>query len=198
VSIRYVATVLDKLLDLTATETLILVALADYASDDTRECWPSIGTVARRARCDRRTAQRRIRGLEQRGLIETAVGGHQYGRNSANRYRLKFNYDGELVADVAELYPQGRHSAAGGAAPTTDKGGAQNRQGRRSAAPSVIDPSLNLRGAKSAANKEARVYAAAAMSDDELEQRAREGKLTAEQEYEREHRRRLRPRKASA
>jgi hypothetical protein len=53
---------------------------------------------------------------------------------------------------------------------------------------------LIQRGAKSAAGKEARVRAAAARTDEELEQRAQSGKLTAEEEYEREHRRRGRPR----
>lgn len=193
-SIRYVATVLDHLPDLTATEALVLVALADYASDDTRECWPSIGTIARRARCDRRTAQRQLVKLEKRGLISRALGGHQYGQNTSSRYRLKFDYHGELVPDV-ESYPQGRHSAAPGAAATTPKGGSHDTQGRHSAAPSVIDPSLNLRGAKSAASKEARVRAAAARTDEELEELAQSGKLTAEEEYEREHRRRHRPRR---
>lgn len=198
-SIRYVATVLDHVDGLTATEKLVLVALADYTSDDTRECWPSIATIARRACCDRRTAQRRLKALEERGLIERAIGGHQYGKNSASRYRLKFDYAGHIVADVEPVLihkggtvppPRGGAGTAPGAALRTTKGGT-------SAAPSVIDPSLNLRGAKSAARGEAATRAAAAMSDEELEERARAGKLTAAQEYEREHRRRMRPRKAA-
>ena len=60
------------------------------------------------------------------------------------------------------------------------------------------DPSLNLRGAKSAANKDAQVRAAAALTDEELEERARSGALTAAEEYEREHRQRGRPRRESA
>lgn len=196
-SIRYIATVLDHLPELTATEALVLVALADYASDDTRECWPSIATIARRARCDRRTAQRRLKSLEARGLIDRAIGGHQYGRNTASRYRLKFDYSGAIVPDVEPVtYPQGRHNAAGGAAPVPDKGGTGTAQGRRGAAPSVIEPSVIQRGAKRA-TKEARVRAAAALSDEELEERARAGTMTAEEEYEREHRRRMRPRRAA-
>lgn len=194
VSIRYVAAVLDHVPNLTATEKLILVALADYASDDTRQCWPSIKTIARRACCDRRTAQRRLRTLEARGLIETAAGGHQYGRNSSSSYRLKFDHHGQIVEDT---YPQGRHDAAGGAAPVRDKGGAQNTQGRHSAAPSVIDPSSDpKRATKVAGTKMARVRAAAARTDDELEELARNGKLTAEEEHEREYRRRGRSHKA--
>jgi hypothetical protein len=203
VSIRYVATVLDNLPDVKGTEALVLVALADYASDDTRECWPSIGTLARRARCDRRTAQRCLKSLEQRGLIDRAIGGHQYGKNTASRYRLKFDYGGAIVPDVdpvsvyPQVYPQGRRNAAGGAAPVSHKGGISSAQGRRNAAPSVIDPSLIQRGAKSAAIKEARARRARALSDDELEELAQSGKMTAEEEAEREQRRRMRPRKAA-
>lgn len=208
-SIRYVATVLDHVDGLTATEKLVLVALADYTSDDTRECWPSIATIARRACCDRRTAQRRLKVLEARGLIERAIGGHQYGKNSASRYRLKFDYAGHIVPDVQPVLihkggtmppPRGGTSAAPGAAQRAAKGGT-------SAAPSVIEPSLNQRGAQSARGKEsaaaaargeAAAKAAAAMSDEELEERARAGTLTAAQEYEREHRRRMRPRRAAS
>lgn len=197
-SIRYVATVLDNLPDVRGTEALVLVALADYASDDTRECWPSIGTLARRARCDRRTAQRCLKSLEKRGLIDRAIGGHQYGKNTASRYRLKFDYAGHIVPDVepVAVYPQGRRNAAGGAAPVSHKGGVGVAQGRRNAAPSVIEPSLNQRGAKSAEGEKHRargedsIRRAAALSDEELEEKAREGRLTAAEEYERERRRR--------
>jgi RIO-like serine/threonine protein kinase len=197
VSIRYVATVLDHLPELTATEALVLVALADYASDDTRECWPSINTIARRARCDRRTAQRKLKALEQRGLIDRALGGHQYGRNSASRYRLKFDYNGAVIADTADLSTRAAHGRRGAAA-TTGKGGSHDIQGRHGAAPSVIEPSLNQRGAKSAfRSKEALARAAAVLTDLELEERAQAGKLNAAEEYEREYRRRMRPRKAA-
>lgn len=200
-SIRFVAAVLDHLPELNATETLILVALADYTSDDTRECWPKVETIARRARCDRRTVQRRLRGLEAMGLIDIAIGGHQYGHNAASRYRLKFNYAGQIVPDVAEpgvihkggtAPPLGRRSEQTRAAMGADKGG-------NNAAPSVIDPSLNLRGAKAPSEKQIQqARAAAALTDDELEERARTGKLTAAEEHEREHRRRMRPRRVAS
>jgi hypothetical protein len=195
-SIRYVATVLDNLPDVKGTEALVLVALADYASDDTRECWPSIGTLARRARCDRRTAQRCLKSLEQRGLIVRAIGGHFYGKNTSSRYRLKFDYHGAIVPDVEPLesYPQGRRNAAGGAALRPQGGGNTSVGGRRNAAPSIIEPSVIQRGAKSAARGEDSIRRAAALSDEELELKAQEGKLTAAEEYEREYRRRGRRR----
>lgn len=188
-SIRYVATALDCFPEVKGTEALVLVALCDYASDDTRECWPSISTVARRARCDRRTAQRSLKSLELRGLVDRAIGGHQYGRNTATRYRLKFGHDGKVVPDVEplEVIHKGRRNAAGGAAPVSHKGGAGVAQGRRNAAPSVIDPSLIQRGDKVATNKKD----PRELTDEELEERAREGKLTAGEERERELRRRM-------
>jgi DNA-binding transcriptional MocR family regulator len=198
VSIRYVAAVLDNLPEVKGTECLVLLALADFASDDTRECWPSIATLARRARCDRRTAQRALSALEKRGLIVRAIGGHQYGRHTASRYRLKFDHDGQVVPDVDSGYPQGRQDAAGGAALHPHKGGITSTPGRCNAAPSVIrNPSLIQRGAKSAANQEAQARAAAAMTDEQLDDKARTGTLSAAEEYEREHRRRMRPRKAA-
>ena len=129
VSIRYVATVLDSLPTLGATDTLILVALADYASDETRECFPSLNTIARRARCNRRTVQRRLRALEELGLIEVAIGGHQYGRNTASRYRLKFDYNGAIVADVEPLSTRAV-VCRGGGGPDANKGGPDDIQGR--------------------------------------------------------------------
>ena len=195
-SIRYVATVLDHLEELAATEALVLIALADYASDDTRECWPSISTVARRARCDRRTAQRTLKKLEARGLIDRALGGHQYGKNTASRYRLKFDYTGHIVPDVDPVmsYPQGRHSAAPGAATTTPKGGIRSHQGRRCAAPSVIRSVIDPKSDKKSPTK---TKDPRELSDAELDERADSGKLSAAEERERELRRRMRPRKAA-
>lgn len=107
-SIRYMGTVWDVLTHLSGPETLVLLALADFASDDTRECWPSMRTIARRARVDERSARRIIRRLERRELLEVALGGHQYGIDTASRYRLKFAYDGEhLKAPEPKLSPRG-------------------------------------------------------------------------------------------
>lgn len=196
-SIRYVATVLDKLPELSATDALVLIALADYASDDTRQCWPSVATIARRARLTRRGVQKRLRALEARGLIQTAQGGHQYGRNTSSQYVLKFDYDGRIVPDVVvDLSTRANHVRRGANA-ATEKGERGDVQGRTPFAPSVIDPSLIQRGDKIAAKKEARVRAAAMLSDAELDERAQSGKMTAEEEYEREYRRRRRPRKAA-
>jgi hypothetical protein len=122
-----------------------LVALADFASDDTRECWPSMRTLARRSRVERRSAQRILRRLEQRGLIEIATGGHQYGANAASCYRLRFTYDGERLETTEPKLSPRATQGRGGATLTTRKGDPGDTQGRPRVAPSVIDPSLNQR-----------------------------------------------------
>lgn len=196
-SIRYVATVLDKLSDLTATDTLVLIALADFASDDTRQCWPSIATIARRARLTRRGVQKRLRALEARGLVQTAQGGHQYGRNTSSQYILKFDYDGKIVPDVIEVYPQGRTTFTGGANAATGKGERRDIEGRTPFAPSVIRSVIEPKSGKKPPTKEELARAAALLSDEELEEKASTGRLSAVEEYEREHRRKMRPRRAA-
>lgn len=63
---------LHQLLDdeqLDATDTLLMVALAEHVSRDSDVCWPSIRRLAQRARCSYGTARRRLTALEQRGWI---------------------------------------------------------------------------------------------------------------------------------
>lgn len=72
------------------TDLLVLLALADMANDD-GECWPAIGTIARKCRIDARTTQRRIRSLEQLGeVVVVPFGGKASiaGGTRSNRYRI--------------------------------------------------------------------------------------------------------------
>lgn len=85
-SIRAVAWALDHS-PATATDLLVLIAVADF-TDDTGLAWPSIRTLAHRARVSERTVQRCIRNLEAMGQLTVDTGG-QAGRNSS-RYRLTF------------------------------------------------------------------------------------------------------------
>lgn len=72
----------------TSTQTggnlLLLLALADYANDR-GECWPSVETLARKARVTDRHARRILRELVDAGEIEIKEGG---GRNRVNLYRI--------------------------------------------------------------------------------------------------------------
>lgn len=51
------------------TELLLLLALADHASDDGADAWPSVATLARKCRVHPRTVQRLLRKLDAAGLI---------------------------------------------------------------------------------------------------------------------------------
>lgn len=50
-------------------ERLILIKLAEHANPDGTDSFPAIRTIAKTAHCDRRTVQRHVAALEQRGLI---------------------------------------------------------------------------------------------------------------------------------
>ena len=52
-----------------ATEKLLLIALADCMNGETGRCFPSIAFLANAALCSTRTAQRGIKSLEQQGFI---------------------------------------------------------------------------------------------------------------------------------
>jgi len=58
-------------------ELLILLAIADHASDDGSDAWPSIETLAKKCRLSERTIQRAIKSLAERGQIR--VGRQQGG-----------------------------------------------------------------------------------------------------------------------
>ena len=59
-------------------ELLIELALADFADDDGR-CWPSVATIAWKARCSERHVQRTIRGLIEAGRLEVEYGAGPHG-----------------------------------------------------------------------------------------------------------------------
>jgi hypothetical protein len=69
-------------------ELLVLLALADYARDHGL-CWPSMRSIAAKARIEERSAQRIIRRLIEKGFVElVSKGGCIDGQNTPNRYRV--------------------------------------------------------------------------------------------------------------
>jgi len=69
-------------------ELLVLLALADHARDDGL-CWPSMRSIAVKARIEERSAQRIVRRLIEKGMIElVSQGGCIDGCNTPNRYRV--------------------------------------------------------------------------------------------------------------
>lgn len=65
--------------------TLVLVCLAEWADDNGTQCYPSIGSIAKRARCSESTARRHVKRLAKDGLIH--IGKPSDGR-STNHYRI--------------------------------------------------------------------------------------------------------------
>lgn len=69
------------------TEQLVLQALAEHAWDDGTKCYPSVGRIAWKTGCDRRTVMRTIRKLEEQGIME-CVGNEKGGRGNTREYHL--------------------------------------------------------------------------------------------------------------
>ena len=64
---------------------LLLLALADFANDEGGNVFPSVATMAGKTRCSERSIQRRLRDLEDQGLLgieKTAT------RHSTTHYRI--------------------------------------------------------------------------------------------------------------
>lgn len=66
------------------TETLVLLALADFC-DDSGRCYPSMRRIAEKARMQERSAQRVVRRLEASGWICVTTGN---GRHGCNQYQI--------------------------------------------------------------------------------------------------------------
>ncbi len=66
-SIRLMSIVWE--LDLPPTEKIVLLALADQASDEGTQCWPSVIRIARRCSQGERTVRRALTALEDKGHL---------------------------------------------------------------------------------------------------------------------------------
>lgn len=56
-------------LDLPPGEKLVLLALADQANDEGRQCWPAVSTIAKRSGQGERTVRRALHDLEAKGHL---------------------------------------------------------------------------------------------------------------------------------
>jgi DNA-binding MarR family transcriptional regulator len=84
-------------------ELLVMLALADFA-DDRGRCWPSIATIAKRARMTTRSAQRILRKLQSEGAVTISTG---TGRAGCNEYVI--TPDARVTPDtVSPLTPVSR------------------------------------------------------------------------------------------
>lgn len=83
-------------------ERLTLLAIADNASDDGTNAWPSIDTLARKTRLDKRTVRRIILRLESGGHLHVD---YQAGPRGTNRYAV--------IMDPGNLPPRQNATPAG-------------------------------------------------------------------------------------
>ncbi len=68
-------------------DLLVLLAIADFA-DDEGYCWPSIKSLAQKARMTDRGVQKIVRRLEAQGLVSIETGS---GRRNCNEYTLNLD-----------------------------------------------------------------------------------------------------------
>lgn len=91
--------------DVSGTDLLVLLVIADHAADDGSNAWPSVETIARKCRVSARTVQRSIRTLGEQRLIEVRRqgGGNSDTRSDRrpNRYRVAVENLGSGVTEVS-------------------------------------------------------------------------------------------------
>ena len=110
---------------------LVLLAVADFA-DDHGYAYPSVETLATKARIDRRTAQRALADLVEMGELEID---RQAGMRGCNLYRMTVseqttpttgggkNDRGDILTGGGKCDIGGRQKQQEGAAKTTERGG---------------------------------------------------------------------------
>lgn len=74
---------------LSPPEKLVLLKLADQASDDGL-CWPSIETIRTHTALGKTAVYRSLAQLEERGLIERLKGDEKIVARKSNNYQLHF------------------------------------------------------------------------------------------------------------
>jgi hypothetical protein len=125
---------------------LIMIAIADYTSDDTGTGWAFIDTLAARAECSRRSVQEHIEILESEGELEIY---RNAGPKGSHRFKiLKKESPPEQVskrgANPAPVQMTGADDCKG-----VQMSGAQTAKrganGRRSLAPKTIEQEENNR-----------------------------------------------------
>jgi hypothetical protein len=85
-----------ELPDVSSTEVLVLVALADHA-DHKGICWPGQDGIAIKCRLSRETVNRAIKRLEERGHLFIENRRDPLGRPVSNYYRLSLKVGGNVT-----------------------------------------------------------------------------------------------------
>lgn len=105
---------------ISATDKVVLLALADHANDR-GECWPSVSLLMQRAYVGERTVQRALQSLEDGGFIVRERRQRENGSDTSNLYRLIFT----KVSHGVSAGVSGDQCGSGGVnlAPHPKKGG---------------------------------------------------------------------------
>lgn len=110
------------------TDLLVLLALADNADEDRWIAWPSVATIARKARVGERTAQRALRRLEEQGEVSVVKpGGRTSEGNRATVYRIELEGRQSGTPGVSAASAGGDSGSRNGVAPVTPQP-SRNRQ----------------------------------------------------------------------
>lgn len=114
------------------SELLLMLALADFASDDGDRIYPSVATLSKKVRQSERNVQRLLRKLVKSGLLEI-VGNEHGGKGLATRYHIP-------IERVTSLHPL----LAERVTPRVAKGDTQGRKGDTAMSPDPsVEPSKN-------------------------------------------------------
>lgn len=123
-----------------ASYKLVLLALAEFADDETGACWPSIATLARMAGLKERQTQNIVHDLAANGYLTISIA---RGRSNSNNYTLlekgasQCTFTGkENMHSGAPLPKEKVHSS-------TEKGALQYQKGAVECTRSLIDPSVD-------------------------------------------------------
>jgi hypothetical protein len=98
---------------ISATEKVVLLALADHANESGL-CWPSIAVLVQRAHVGERTVQRALQSLEDGGFIARERRQRENGSDTSNLYRLMFDRVSQRVSGGVNLAPHGGVTQTGG------------------------------------------------------------------------------------
>lgn len=76
--------------DCKSSELLVLLALADFSDDNGENAYPSMATLAKKARLSDKQVRRVVQTLVELKLLEIVEeGGWKHGRNRSNSYRIR-------------------------------------------------------------------------------------------------------------
>lgn len=89
VGFRHIASVMAARMN-SSREKLVLLCLADYASDEDGQCWPSIRSLSAKAELSERAVQQSLKKLAEMGLI-TVRRRSVEGMSLTNVYRLNLD-----------------------------------------------------------------------------------------------------------